>query len=87
MLFFVLEKEDKYVRYHAFQSILFGIAVIGASFVISVLNIPIIGFLLRQLLSLGTFGCWLLLMWKAYNNEKYELPYLGKMAKEQIYKK
>ena len=87
ILFFAIEKEDKFVRYHAFQSILFGIVVIGAMSLAHNLRFILVGFFLQPLFSLITFVYWITLMWKAYNNEKYELPYLGKIAKEQIYKK
>lgn len=85
--FFLTEKEDKFVRFHAFQSILFGIAMVGLNIVLSMFYIPMLTNLLEGVVSLGSFLVWVMLMWKAYNNESYELPYLGKIAKEQIYKK
>jgi len=87
ILFFLIEKEDKFVRFHAFQSILFGISIIGLNIISSIIYIPFITQVLSGLISLGAFVLWILLMWKAYNNEKYELPYLGKIAQEQIFKK
>jgi uncharacterized membrane protein len=30
---------------------------------------------------------WVFLMWKAYYNEEFEIPYLGKIAKQQAQKK
>jgi len=86
ILFFAMEKEDKFVRFHAFQSILFGIVVMGAMSIATNLRFILIGFFLQPLFSMIAFAYWMILMWKAYNNEKYELPYLGKIAKEQIYK-
>lgn len=87
IFFFLVEKDDKFVRFHAFQSILFGIAMVGVNIVLTMFYIPLITNLLNGLVSLGSFILWVLLMWKAYNKEAYELPYLGKIAKEQIYKK
>jgi len=87
ILFFAIEKEDKFVKFHAFQSILFGIVVMGAMSLSNILNFIFLGFLLRPIISLAAFYYWILLMWKSYNNEEYELPYLGPIAKEQANKK
>ena len=84
--FFIIEKEDKFVRFHAFQSILFGIAVSVAWFIATSLIVVLIGILLAPLVSIGSLVLYLILLWKAYNGEMYELPYLGKIAKEQANK-
>ncbi|MFC1722186.1 DUF4870 domain-containing protein, partial [Patescibacteria group bacterium] len=79
--FFILEKEDKFVRFHAFQSILFGFSLYAAWFIATSLVFVFIGALLIPLVSIGGLAIYLMLLWKAYNNEMYELPYLGKVAK------
>ena len=86
IIFFLVEKKDKFVRFHAFQSILFGAALFVLWKVAQLLKIILIGHVLEPVVSIGGFVFWLLLMWKAYNKEKYELPYLGKMAKDQVNK-
>ena len=86
ILFLVVEKEDKFVRFHAFQSILFGVASYLIYFITVSLMAFIIGFVLTPLVSVALFVLYAMLMWKAYNNETYELPVLGKMAKEQVNK-
>jgi uncharacterized membrane protein len=87
ILFFAIEKEDSFVRFHAFQSILFGILVMGLMSISHNLSFMFLGFIIRPLISLASFYYWVLLMWKAYNHEHYELPYLGNIAKEQAHKK
>lgn len=84
VFFFLVEKEDKFVRFHAFQSILFGLAAFGAYFIALSLIVLIIGVLLVPVVTISSFIFYGLLMWKAYNGEDYELPVLGKMAKDQI---
>lgn len=80
IVFFLIEKDNKFVKFHAFQSIILGIA----AFVINrVLIATIILALLAPLLSLGYFAVVLLCIWKAYNNIEYQLPYIGKFAKTQ----
>lgn len=84
--FFIVEKDDKFVRFHAFQSILFGIASYLIWFVTSALMAILIGVFLMPLVSMAMFILYAMLMWKAYNNEMFELPIIGKIAKEQANK-
>jgi uncharacterized membrane protein len=83
IFFFLVEKDDKFVRFHAFQSILFGIVSWVAMMIASSMVVILIGALLVPIVSVVVFLYWVFLMWKAYNHEMYELPYLGKIAKEQ----
>ena len=84
IIFLLVEKESKFVRFNAMQStILFGgvfIANIALGF------IPILGWLVGLLLSLGSFVLWIILMWKAFQGEKYKLPYVGDIAEQQLAK-
>lgn len=82
VLFLVIEKENKFVRFHAMQSVLFGIAVFAAASI----SAALVGVLLVPLVSIASFCLWLFLMWKAFNNIEYELPFLGQIAKKQVYK-
>lgn len=86
LVFFLKEKENKFVRFHAFQSILFGIVAFGCLTVAETLKIILIGYLLSPLLTAAVFVMWLFLMWKAYNHEEFEIPYLGEIAKNEINK-
>jgi uncharacterized membrane protein len=96
ILFLVLQPyaAKKDIRFHAFQSILFGIAVIIIHTLISfmsmvLLPIPFLGFAISLLLHmavwLGTLFLWVMLMYKAYNNERWSLPVIGPMAEKQAY--
>lgn len=83
---FLLEKENKFVRFHALQSIFFGVAVFLAWNVAVMSTAILIGVLLTPIVSIGSFILWLILMWKAYNNEEWEIPYLGKLVRDQLNK-
>jgi len=83
---YVMEKQNKFVRFHAMQSILFGVAAIVLMGVANMLIPVLIGLLLTPLVGLAVFGLWLFLMWKAFKNEEFELPVLGKIARDQINK-
>jgi uncharacterized membrane protein len=80
IVFFVLEK-DKFVRFHALQSII----VFGALLVAYIILrfIPFIGWILSWLLSILTLILWIVLMVKAYKGEKYKLPVAGDIAEKQ----
>jgi uncharacterized membrane protein len=93
ILFIVLEqfKSDKFVRFHAFQSLFFQLGIFVCWIPIMIVGwIPFIGWLILLLgmlvLGLGGFVCWVFLVFKAYSNEKFELPFLGKLAAEQAAK-
>src|SRR3990170_7121890 len=76
ILFLILEKENKFVRFHAMQSIIVSVAAIVVLTVVGaiLIFIPIIGWILYMLLNLGAFVLWLFLMYKAYQGEIYKLP-------------
>lgn len=86
-------KNDRFVRFHAFQSIFFNLAVIAffiAWGTVSSILISITGGLLAlvivpitMLVYLGVFVYWIFLMYKAYKNERYMIPYIGEMAARQ----
>ena len=90
IIFLVLEKDNKYVRFHAAQSIATSVIIIvigvGVSMVSSVLVfIPVLGrlavLLLTLGLSIGTFILWVLLLIKSYQGEEWELPVAGGFAR------
>ena len=84
ILFLLIEKQNKFVRFHAMQSVL----TFGGIFVLNIVLgfIPLLGWLAGTLLSLVALVLWLFLMYKAFNNEEYELPVVGDIARKQIEK-
>ena len=83
MLFLLLEKENKFVRFHAMQSLVVFLALFIISGVIS--WIPIMGVLVSSLISLVGLVLWIILMIKAFQGERFKLPVAGDFAGEQIY--
>lgn len=94
VLFLILApfNQSKTVRFHAFQSILFSVAVVCIWIVFGILaaafaGIPFVGWLVTTVLwlclSLAIFAGWLVLMWKAYSGENFALPIIGPLAKKQ----
>ncbi len=85
-IFFLLtEKESQFIRFHAMQStITFGgifIIQMGLSFISFFSQI-----MLTPLISLLSFILWLVLMWRAYQGEKFLLPWVGELAEKQLKK-
>ncbi|MDO8551348.1 MAG: DUF4870 domain-containing protein [bacterium] len=80
LIFILVEKEDRFVRFHAMQSLI----VFGALTLISM--IPIIGWILTPVIAIIGFILWLFLIYKAYQGEKYELPYVGSFVRKQLNK-
>ncbi len=78
VIFLVLSK-DKFVRFHAMQSIVFSVA----GFVLNmILGFTIVLALVLPILWIAEFVLWLVLIYKAWQGEMYELPVLGKFAKQ-----
>ncbi len=77
----IMEKDNKTVRFHAIQGLLFGIFYM---LLVAVLGTTLILIPLVPLVNLAAFGIWLFMMWKAYNNKAYELPFIGNIARDQV---
>lgn len=82
IIFLIIEKESKFVRFHAIQSIGISIALIVLNSVLWA--IPILGWLLAILISPLTLILWIVLMWKAYSGKMFKLPIIGQMAEKQL---
>ncbi len=83
IVFLVLEKDSKFVRFHAMQSTI----TFAGIFVLQViLNlIPIIGWLIGGLILFPlSVLLWAFLMFKAFSGEKFKLPTIGDMAERQV---
>lgn len=80
IIFFLIEKDNKTVKFHAVQSVI----TFGAIFIISYLlnYIPILGGLLNFLLRPISILLGLFLMYKAYKGGVYKLPIMGKYAEK-----
>lgn len=86
LIFFLIEKEHREVRYHAAQSILVSLVVIGAYLALSIVAmIPIIGLLALvgyAVVGLAGFALWVYLLIQGYNLNHVRLPVIGGMAEQ-----
>jgi len=72
---------DRFVRFHAFQSIFLNVALIALSFVIGFL--PVINVILTPILWLGAFALWIFLLLQAYQGKRWKIPVIGDFAEQQ----
>lgn len=95
IIFILIEKRDSFVRFHAMQSIFLTVAWIALSILLNILGailgiVPvigpifalIIGLLVSLGIGLGGFILWIMLIVKAYQGQKWKLPYIGDMAEK-----
>ena len=82
VVFLVLEK-DAFVRFHAMQSI---VVFVGLFLLQWVFGLTIILLALVPLISLFGFVLWLILIYKAWQGEEWEVPVLGKYVRQLVKK-
>lgn len=81
LIFLLIEKEDKEVRFHAMQSIVvFG----GINVLNIVLSISLVGIPLIPLLVIIALVLWILLMVKGFQGAQYKLPFAGDLAEKWV---
>lgn len=84
--------QNKFVRFHAFQSIFLSLAWIGViiaerivSAVFLSISLALFGLLtiVWMLVALGFLALWIVLLMKAYNGQRWKLPIIGDLAEKQ----
>ena len=85
LVFFLIEKDNKFVRFHAMQSMVFfgALTVLNLiySFIVSTLGLWGL-FSIGRLFELVVVVVWIVLMVKAYQGEKFKLPVAGDIAEQ-----
>jgi len=81
IIFLMIEKDNKIVRFHAWQSIF----VFGALTILGFIFgwIPVIGSIVTWLIGVVSFILWVVLMYKAYKGVMYKIPWAGNQAEKQ----
>ena len=82
VVFILIEQENKFVRFHAIQSIVVFGALTVAGFMLG--WIPVIGGFFTWVISVLCFILWIVLMVKAYQGTKYKLPWAGDFAEKRV---
>jgi len=96
IVFYILEKRDGFVRFYAMQSIIFGAAWLLFNIASSILHaifgaIPAIGGILvffwaiiAALVQIAFLVVWIVATIKAFTNVRWDIPYVGPIARKQI---
>lgn len=83
IIFLVVEKQNRYVRFHAMQSTLLFLGLVLLNVVLNI--IPLLGFLLSVFVLLPVSAAlWLVMMFKAYQGEEFRLPVVGQYAADKM---
>jgi uncharacterized membrane protein len=83
IIFLIVEKENRFVRFHALQSTLVFAGIVLIDILLQV--VPILGALLVIFFVIPASAIlWLVLMFKAYQGEEFKLPLVGRVAAERI---
>src|SRR5881394_3424971 len=96
IIFYILEKQDNFVRFYAMQSIIFGCAWFLFNIVSAVVHavfgaIPGIGGILvffwaviAALVHLAFLVIWIIAIVKAFTGVRWDIPYIGPIARRQV---
>ncbi|MGI6776633.1 MAG: DUF4870 domain-containing protein [Acetivibrionales bacterium] len=84
IIFLIIEKDSKFVRFHAIQSIATFLPLVVINYIVGIL--PLIGGILSFFIGVLEFVLWILLMYKAYKKVWFKLPIVGDIAEQQINK-
>ena len=96
LVFYVLEKQDQFVRFYAMQSIILGGVFVLSWIVYSILfgiltPIPAIGFVFViilgvawALIRVAFVVLWIIATVKAFTGVRWDIPYVGPIARKQV---
>jgi uncharacterized membrane protein len=82
IVFFVLEQKNRFVRFHAAQSIVAFGTITVAGVLLGL--IPVVGYVFSSIIWIIGFIVWIIMMVKAANGEWYKLPWAGDVAEQII---
>jgi uncharacterized membrane protein len=93
IIFLLLEKRDAYVRFWAMQSIVFGVAWLVVAIVFGVIHtflhalfwpLAVLWGLFSLVVELVFMVIWIVTMIQAFSGKQWEIPFLGKIARQQL---
>ena len=89
IIMIIIEKENRFARFHALQSLLFHVAWVVIFIVVGIVfgimtaisnTLALLGIVLYPLLMLAYLGALIFCAYKAYQGETFKLPVIGDMA-------
>lgn len=92
IIFMLMEKENKDVQFHAWQGTTFGVGWIVVVVVLNILTmiltqiatfLGVVMSILVPVLGLGVLVLWIICLVKAYQGERWKIPYIGDFAEKK----
>ena len=86
LVFFLMEKENRFVRFHAMQSIVASgaLTILGLVLGPIVVVAPLLAVFVWPVFYLLVVVLWIVLMVKAYQNKLFKVPWAGNFAEKHI---
>lgn len=82
LILFLVEEKNKFVRFHAAQSIVTFGTLMVAGIILGL--VPVVGGAFSTIIGVIGFIVWILMIVKASNGERYKLPWAGDIAEKMI---
>lgn len=86
LIFYLLEKDNKAVKFHALQAMIMSVTLIAYSFASWILiQIPFVGFiieLINMFIYLGSFALFVVCAVRAYQGTKFVIPIVSDLAEK-----
>lgn len=77
-----VEKEDKFIRFHAFQAFLFSVVYYLGVFFFG--GLPFLGGIISGIIFVLALFVWVYGMMSAFKGHIFKLPYLGKISERRV---
>lgn len=82
LIFLFMEKENRFIRFHALQAVFTAVAIFLIGIVLGF--IPVIGFIISLLLGPLSFVLMIFMMYQAYQGKYFKLPFIGDLVENQL---
>ena len=82
LIFLFMEKENRFIRFHALQAVFTAVAIFLISIVVGF--IPVVGVIISLLMGPLSFVLMVFMMYQAYHGKYYKLPYIGDLVESQL---
>ena len=84
-----IEKDDKYIRFHATQSVLVFGVIFAANIIINIVLAPIdflgvVTTLLSTIISVVAVIIWAVSMYRAFSGAIFKWPFVGEIAEKRV---
>jgi len=80
LIIYLLEKENRFVKFHAMQSIVIGAAEVIGYIIAAILTVVVIGAFCFPIIWIAALVIRIIILMKANNGEYYMFPGFGKLA-------